>query len=212
EEHDSGLKFARWLRAAGFENVRVILRTGQAGYVQELEIIRDYDINDFRAKSELDRTRMMSSLTAALRAFDQIAQLDRLAYVDEEIGIPNRNRLLKDIACVEAGTPLMLVRVTNYFSELAAHGRTAAASLVGRVASRLIAKGVAQVYRYSDDVIALLGGDAEPQAVLNLLREPQDGEVALAYAVGLAGSDLAMLLVDTCRNAEPLHTRSSADC
>jgi EAL domain-containing protein (putative c-di-GMP-specific phosphodiesterase class I)/CheY-like chemotaxis protein len=77
EEHDSGLKFARWVREAGLEDVRIILRTGQPGYAPELDVIRDYDINDYRAKSELTQTRLITSMTAALRSFQQIETIER---------------------------------------------------------------------------------------------------------------------------------------
>jgi EAL domain-containing protein (putative c-di-GMP-specific phosphodiesterase class I)/CheY-like chemotaxis protein/GGDEF domain-containing protein len=77
EEHDSGLRFARWVRDAGLADVRIILRTGQPGYAPELDVIRDYDINDYRAKSELTQTRLITSMTAALRSYQQIDTIER---------------------------------------------------------------------------------------------------------------------------------------
>jgi CheY-like chemotaxis protein len=77
EEHDSGLKFAQWVREAGLMDVRIILRTGQPGYAPELDVIRDYDINDYRAKSELTHTRLVTSITAAIRAFEQVHTSER---------------------------------------------------------------------------------------------------------------------------------------
>jgi EAL domain-containing protein (putative c-di-GMP-specific phosphodiesterase class I)/CheY-like chemotaxis protein/GGDEF domain-containing protein len=77
EEHDSGLRFARWVRDAGLGDVRIILRTGQPGYAPELDVIRDYDINDYRSKSELTQTRLITSMTAALRSYQQIDTIER---------------------------------------------------------------------------------------------------------------------------------------
>jgi EAL domain-containing protein (putative c-di-GMP-specific phosphodiesterase class I)/CheY-like chemotaxis protein/GGDEF domain-containing protein len=77
EEHDSGLKLARWVRESGLDSVRIILRTGQPGYAPELDVIRDYDINDYRAKSELTQTRLITSMTAALRSYQQIETIER---------------------------------------------------------------------------------------------------------------------------------------
>jgi EAL domain-containing protein (putative c-di-GMP-specific phosphodiesterase class I)/PleD family two-component response regulator len=77
EEHDSGLKFAKWIREAGYHNARIILRTGQPGYAPELDVIRDYDINDYRSKGELTQTRLITSITAALRSFQQIETIER---------------------------------------------------------------------------------------------------------------------------------------
>ncbi|WP_028455078.1 putative bifunctional diguanylate cyclase/phosphodiesterase [Chitinilyticum litopenaei] len=51
---------------------RIILRTGQPGYAPEIAVFNDYDINDYRTKSELTRTRLITAITAALRSYDQI--------------------------------------------------------------------------------------------------------------------------------------------
>jgi CheY-like chemotaxis protein len=79
EEHDSGLRFARWIREAGLHDVRIILRTGEPGYAPELDIIRDYDINDYRSKSELTQTRLITSITTALRSFQQLQKAERIS-------------------------------------------------------------------------------------------------------------------------------------
>lgn len=71
EAHDAGLRFAEWMRAKGYQKQRIILRTGQPGYAPELEVIRDYDINDYREKGELTRTRLVTAVTAAVRTFEQ---------------------------------------------------------------------------------------------------------------------------------------------
>jgi diguanylate cyclase (GGDEF)-like protein len=77
EGDDSGLKLVRVIREEMNKHaVRIILRTGQPGYAPELSAIRDYDINDYKTKSELTLTRLYSSLTAALRAYDQICRLE----------------------------------------------------------------------------------------------------------------------------------------
>lgn len=59
----------------GLRNLRIVLRTGQPGYAPELDVIRRYDINDYRTKSELTQTRLITTLTAAIRAY---AQLDAI--------------------------------------------------------------------------------------------------------------------------------------
>jgi len=38
-----------------WRDTRIILRTGQPGYAPEEDAIRDYDINDYKTKSELTR-------------------------------------------------------------------------------------------------------------------------------------------------------------
>ncbi len=73
ESDDAGLQLVRCIRQdLGNSEARIILRTGQPGYAPEMEAIRDYDINDYKTKSELSRNRLYTTLTAAIRSYEQI--------------------------------------------------------------------------------------------------------------------------------------------
>ncbi|THF63681.1 EAL domain-containing protein [Pseudothauera nasutitermitis] len=73
ETQDAGLVLVDEIRNRfGLRDSRIILRTGQPGYAPELEAIRDYDINDYRNKSELSRSRLFAALTAAVRTYQQL--------------------------------------------------------------------------------------------------------------------------------------------
>ena len=77
ESEDAGLRLVQHIRKdLGLTTPRIILRTGQPGYAPELSAIRDYDINDYKTKNELTRTRLYTSVTAAIRSYDQICKLD----------------------------------------------------------------------------------------------------------------------------------------
>jgi len=77
EEADTGLRLVREIRESmQMSEVRIILRTGQPGYAPEIETIRDLDINDYKTKTELNRTRLYASVTSAVRSFDQISRLN----------------------------------------------------------------------------------------------------------------------------------------
>ena len=51
--------------------MRIILRTGQPGQAPERRVIVQYDINDYKAKTELTADKLFTTLTAALRTYDQ---------------------------------------------------------------------------------------------------------------------------------------------
>ena len=54
EQEDAGLQLVKYIRQnLHMNDVRIILRTGQPGYAPEIDAIRDYDINDYKTKSEL---------------------------------------------------------------------------------------------------------------------------------------------------------------
>jgi diguanylate cyclase (GGDEF)-like protein len=78
EQADAGLHLVRHIRETlGMRDVRIILRTGQPGYAPEMDAIRGYDINDYRTKSELTRTKLYTSVAAAVRAYEQLRALER---------------------------------------------------------------------------------------------------------------------------------------
>lgn len=94
ESHDAGLLLAQRIRhELGMKNARIILRTGQAGYAPELKVISEYDINDYRVKNELTHVRLITSLTAALRSYQQILRLETSHRGLEKIIESTRNLL-----------------------------------------------------------------------------------------------------------------------
>lgn len=76
ETPDAGLKLVDVIRTKlGLRNLRIVLRTGQPGYAPELDVIKAYDINDYRTKSELTQTRLVTTLTSAIRAYQQLEEI-----------------------------------------------------------------------------------------------------------------------------------------
>jgi len=77
EKEDSGLEVARWMRQ-DLDNqfTRIVLRTGQPGQAPEERVIVDYDINDYKEKTELDRTKLFTTTFAALRAYRDIMKVE----------------------------------------------------------------------------------------------------------------------------------------
>lgn len=77
ENDSAGLQLVRYIREVLKNSaIRIILRTGQPGYAPEIATIHDYDINDFRTKTDLTQTRLFTSLTMAIRSYAQIQQLE----------------------------------------------------------------------------------------------------------------------------------------
>jgi diguanylate cyclase (GGDEF)-like protein len=77
EQEDAGLHLVRYIRDdLGLTEARIILRTGQPGYAPEIDAIRDYDINDYKTKSELTRIKLYTTVTAAIRSYEQIRAIN----------------------------------------------------------------------------------------------------------------------------------------
>jgi signal transduction histidine kinase/CheY-like chemotaxis protein len=77
ESDSAGLDFVDYVRRElRDETVRIILRTGQPGQAPERRVIVGYDINDYKAKTELTADKLFTSLTAALRSYQQLKRLE----------------------------------------------------------------------------------------------------------------------------------------
>lgn len=76
ETDEAGLDLVEFIRNdLRNETVRIILRTGQPGQAPERRVIVDYDINDYKAKTELTADKLFTSLTAALRSYQQLERM-----------------------------------------------------------------------------------------------------------------------------------------
>jgi signal transduction histidine kinase len=76
ESDTAGLELVEFIRnELKNETVRIILRTGQPGQAPERRVIVDYDINDYKAKTELTADKLFTSLTAALRSHQQLQRM-----------------------------------------------------------------------------------------------------------------------------------------
>lgn len=74
ETDDAGLNVVRHIREKlGRQDIRIVLRTGQPGYAPEESVIKEYDINDYKTKTELTRRKLVTTVYAAIRSFQQIA-------------------------------------------------------------------------------------------------------------------------------------------
>ena len=72
----AGLELVEFIRdEIKNETVRIILRTGQPGQAPERRVIIQYDINDYKAKTELTADKLFTSLTAALRSYQQLERM-----------------------------------------------------------------------------------------------------------------------------------------
>ncbi|WP_207458057.1 response regulator [Azospirillum sp. SYSU D00513] len=77
ESDDAGLRLVRQIRN-GMNNrrIRIILRTGQPGQAPERDVILNYDINDYKSKTELTAQKLFTSVVAALRGYQDITAVE----------------------------------------------------------------------------------------------------------------------------------------
>ncbi|NVK18467.1 MAG: DUF3369 domain-containing protein [Methylocystaceae bacterium] len=78
-EHDhSGLELARYIRESlRNQKIRIVLRTGQPGQAPERDVISQYDINDYKEKTELTARKLYTLMYSCLRSYRDIVALER---------------------------------------------------------------------------------------------------------------------------------------
>jgi response regulator RpfG family c-di-GMP phosphodiesterase len=106
ETDDAGLRLVPRIREElNNDAVRIILRTGQPGQAPEDAVIHGYDINDYKAKTELTAQKLGTATVAALRSYEHITELQRSRKGMERI--------------VEASTNLFRLQALERFAEAA---------------------------------------------------------------------------------------------
>ncbi|AWL11503.1 hypothetical protein HMF8227_01014 [Saliniradius amylolyticus] len=77
ETDDAGLLVADYVRNQ-LDNhfTRIILRTGQPGQAPERDVIINYDINDYKSKTELTSQKLFTVVISALRSFQDIMVIE----------------------------------------------------------------------------------------------------------------------------------------
>ena len=155
ETDDAGFEVVKYIREElKLPEPRIILRTGQPGYAPEEEVIKLYDINDYKTKTELTRAKLMTTMIASLRSYQQIMTISQ-----------NRKGLEKIIASS-----------ANLFEEHSVKGFcegvvTQISSLIGLDAEGLLCAKAGAVLDRDDDGIYVLGAAGE---YAELINEPID--------------------------------------
>ncbi len=78
ETDHAGLEAVRYIRDT-LKNrfVRIILRTGQPGYAPEERVIMEYDINDYKEKTDLTDIRLGAAVVTSLRAYRDMMIIEK---------------------------------------------------------------------------------------------------------------------------------------
>ncbi|MEE3719658.1 ATP-binding protein [Tumidithrix elongata RA019] len=77
ESEDAGLMTVKYIRETlQNRSIRIILRTGQPGHVPERQVIVDYDIDDYKAKTEFTPQRLFTTIITALRSYKAYTSLE----------------------------------------------------------------------------------------------------------------------------------------
>ena len=78
ETDNAGLRLIKIIRnILNNKETRIILRTGQPGQAPERKIIREYDISDYKNKTELSGIKLDTLMCNTLRAYQSVMSLKK---------------------------------------------------------------------------------------------------------------------------------------
>ena len=101
EKEDAGLDVVRYTREVlNNQIVQIILRTGQPARVPEDLVTLNYDINDYKTKTDLTRQKLITKVVTSLRAYQTLVENERqLEQVKQAADLPQtfRMQLIKSV-------------------------------------------------------------------------------------------------------------------
>ncbi|MEA3289543.1 MAG: DUF3369 domain-containing protein [Campylobacterota bacterium] len=77
ETDEAGFEVADYIRKElGNDSIRIILRTGQSGIAPERYVIDNYDINDYKEKTELTSKKLYTVMRTGIKTYKHIVSLE----------------------------------------------------------------------------------------------------------------------------------------
>ncbi|HQQ24615.1 MAG TPA: DUF3369 domain-containing protein, partial [Spirochaetota bacterium] len=170
EEEDSGLNLVQFIREnLGNHSVRIILRTGQPGQAPEHEVVLNYDINDYKAKTELTSEKLFTTVISAIRSYRDIMTIEK-----SKIGLEKIVAATADIFEIQSlksflnGILLQFVSILQ-FEDDAIYGKTSGISAESTGNGKIHV--VAATGKYGKDSVDKSIDDILPPETLKLIDE-----------------------------------------
>jgi PAS domain S-box-containing protein len=188
EKDDSGLDVVNYVRfLLKNEIVQIILRTGQAGKCPENVVIFDRNINDYKTKTELTKSKLVTAVVTALKNYSSLTKLDSQKAELEKLA-REKNQLYHQ---VKDYSQLLEVRVEERTREVKAKEARLAISEAALLAAQKLAHlgnfefdFATQELTGSDELFRILGLECQREELsFNLLQKlihPDDREFWLS--------------------------------
>lgn len=108
----AGLDFVRFVRdEQGDDRVRIVLRTGQPGQAPALEVLKQYEIDDYRTKTDLTYQRLNVVVSTALRTYRLLRERDERQRALEASNVELRR--LNRVYSMLSGIDALIVRARS---------------------------------------------------------------------------------------------------
>jgi len=174
ETAHAGLELTQHIRQELLNpHIRIIIRTGQSGQAPEKYVIDNYDINDYKDKTELNADKLYGSVKLAINNYANIAEtnIEKEALYKEIIHHPltqlhNRHKLNDDLPTME-NISLILLNLDRFSHINDLYGYEQGNYIleeISRVLSLLETQG-SKLYHIGIDEFVLLFQNSNPQQI-----------------------------------------------
>lgn len=165
ENNDSGLKIVQYIRE-NLQNklMRIIIRTGEPGYAPEAEIINNYDINDYKEKTELTVLKLYTTTRTALSQYKQLKLLEdtknelyNTLIIDSVTNLYTRKKLYTDLKKSELSS-LIQINIDSFSTLNNTYGYLVGDNILRKIALILESSVLDSIgiYRIEADKFVLL--------------------------------------------------------
>lgn len=174
ETSSAGLDVVKHIRhVLRNDMIRIIIRTGQPGEAPERFVIDNYDINDYKEKTELTTDRLYTTLRTALAQYSHLQDLQNkkneiytMLITDKLTSLPNRVKLNYDIDSLKHQS-LILIDIDRFSLINDAYGFEVGDSVLihtKNIMQRLLRKDMT-LYRLESDLFAILMDEVDKETL-----------------------------------------------
>lgn len=173
ETDDAGLLLVKYIRE-DLKNkaVRIILRTGQPGKAPAAQVILDYDIDDYKEKTELTVEKMVVTLVAALRSYSFITTIEEnrqgLRRIIEASSDIFERQSLQKLGCGVLGQLTSILRLKK--NAMYTHASGLAAS--GIKGQPIVLAGTGEFCHFVEQPMSEVEGDMVHKAISRARTQP----------------------------------------
>lgn len=144
--------------------IRLVIRTGQASEAPEQDVIENYDINDYKEKTELTTQKLFTMIRSTITQYEQIIQLEdkyeqtyKKMTTHQISGLPNRIKL-NEVLDTGREKSIILLNIDGFSLINDSQGFTAGNELLKKFAKFLYEKfnNIADAFHLEGDSFILL--------------------------------------------------------
>ncbi|MDB2562422.1 EAL domain-containing protein [Sulfurimonas sp.] len=180
ETPEAGLQLVNYIRKnLNNELIRLVIRTGQANEFPEIDVIRQYDINDFKNKTELTMERLYTTVRTSVKQYEQLVQLQnkyeetyKQMTTNPLTLLPNRVKLYTDCNNLDDKT-LILIDIVG-FSGINENNGYATGDFVLQELARFLDTKYSNnfnVYHLDNDLFAMMLSNPNMQNIIEIVEK-----------------------------------------